>query len=78
MQTSKIKMYFGKVVNIITGWYRKLFKKNTELSKKRIEICNKCSHNIKLTKNIHICDLCGCEIVAKSLVESEKCLNDKW
>ena len=78
MQTSKIKMYFGKVINIIIGWYRKIFKKKSELSNKRIQICNKCSHNIRLTKNIHICDLCGCEIVAKSLVKSEKCLNDKW
>ena len=78
MQTTRITLYFRKVINIITGWYRKLFRKNTELSKKRIEIGNKCEHNIRLTKNINICDLCGCEIVAKSLVESEKCLNDKW
>lgn len=78
MQAIKIKMYFRKVINIFTGWYRKFFKKDSELSKTRLEICSKCEHNIRLTKNVHICGLCGCELVAKSLVESEKCLNDKW
>lgn len=31
--------------NIILGWYRFLFKKDTKNSKTRLEICKKCEFN---------------------------------
>ena len=44
-----------KLINIIKGWYYKLFNKNEKLANKRIAICNKCNNKehieIKYEKN---------------------------
>ena len=37
------KMVIQKIINIIKGWYFKIFNKNEKLAKKRISICTKCN-----------------------------------
>jgi hypothetical protein len=37
------KMVIQKIINIIKGWYFKIFNKNEKLAKKRISICNNCN-----------------------------------
>lgn len=66
------------IKNIIIGWFRKIFKKNNELADKRLKICKNCPHRICLTKNLEICELCGCELDAKSRVEDEICHDGRW
>lgn len=42
-----------------------------------MEICNKCEYKIRLTKNVEICDKCGCVLSAKTRVKGEYCLLKK-
>lgn len=44
---------------------------------RRRQICKTCEHNIKFG-GTRICDQCGCIIKAKTTIESEKCLMNKW
>lgn len=66
------------IKNILKGWYYSLTKKNMSLKDKRIKICETCEHKKELTKNISICDLCGCFLDSKVRVEDEECLMHKW
>jgi protein-arginine kinase activator protein McsA len=47
----------------------------TELSKKRINICNSCEFLFKPTKQ---CKKCGCFMPAKVLLEQSKCPIGEW
>ena len=67
-----------KFINIIKGWYYRLFNKHEELARKRIAICNKCSHKLHIDKLGDICDMCGCVLAAKARVEDEYCELNKW
>lgn len=67
-----------KIINIIKGWYYRLFNKHEELARKRIAICNKCSHKLHIDKLGDICDKCGCVLEAKARVEDEYCELNKW
>lgn len=57
-----------------------LFKKDQpraldEIKQKRLEICKKCEHFIKLT---HQCSKCGCLMDLKTKLRNASCPIDKW
>ena len=66
-----------KIRNIIIGWYRKLFNKNSDLATYRLSICRACPYKIRIYKQ-DLCDLCGCVLDAKVRVEDEKCYDNRW
>lgn len=69
--------FLKKIKNIITGWLKKIFNANSELSKKRLEVCDKCPHKVKILRDDY-CGLCYCNLHAKSLVEDEICYDGRW
>ena len=71
-------MVIQKLINIIKGWYFKIFNKNEKLAKKRISICNKCKSKVRIELIGDICDECGCVLEAKARVKDEKCELNKW
>lgn len=73
-----MKNMLKKITHIIRGWYYSFIGVNYELGQQRLKHCNVCSHHLKLTKNIYVCDLCGCVTSKKVLVPEEKCLEQKW
>ena len=66
-----------KIRHIIVGNYRNLTGYTSDETKRRRQICETCEHNIKYM-GARICDQCGCIIKAKTTIESEKCLMNKW
>lgn len=72
------KMVIQKIINILKGWYYRLFNKNEKLAKKRISICNKCKSKVHVELIGDICDECGCVLEAKARVKDEKCELNKW
>ena len=68
----------NKIKNIIKGWYYKLTGINFELLEQRMKQCKECSEILYITKNTAICKNCGCELSAKTRVESEICPLKKW
>ena len=68
---------FLKIRNIIIGNWRNLIGYQSDESKRRLDICNSCEHNIEYM-NTRVCDQCYCIIKSKVSVESEKCLMNKW
>lgn len=62
-----------KIKSIITGWYRFLFEKRSEIGRHRLEICKQC----ELRKGF-VCGECGCVLAAKVEVEDEECPVGKW
>ena len=66
-----------KVLNIIKGWYFKIFKKKQDLASERLFICNTCEHKVETSLG-YACDSCGCILDAKTRVEDEHCDLDKW
>jgi hypothetical protein len=71
-------MVIQKIINILKGWYYRLFNKNEKLAKKRISICNKCKSKVRIELIGDICDECGCVLEAKARVKDEKCELNKW
>ena len=67
-----------KLINIIKGWYFKLFNKNEQLARKRIAICNKCKSRKHIDRLGDICNECGCVLDAKARVRDEYCELNKW
>lgn len=49
--------FFKKLGNIIEGWFKRIFNFDSELSRKRLEICDKCPHKTKILGDAY-CDLC--------------------
>jgi hypothetical protein len=81
----------GQVDNIISGWYRLIFKdeKIEAIAKSRADICFDCEHKKKKDilvflnndfKNVqdYICDLCNCPLSAKIRSLDSKCDLKKW
>lgn len=66
-----------KVRNIIVGWYKKLSKSNSDFAKERQHICRSCPHLEKFI-GMQFCSICGCEVIAKSEVKDEICLDGRW
>ena len=62
-----------KLINIVKGWYFRLFNKNEQLARKRIAICNKCKSKRHIDMIGDICDECGCVLEAKARVKDEYC-----
>lgn len=67
-----------KLINIIKGWYYKIFNKNDKLAKKRIAICKRCNSCIHIDMIGDICNECGCVLEAKARVLDEQCKLNKW
>lgn len=66
-----------KIRNILVGNWRRLRHYQTDETERRRQICKKCDSNIKFM-GARVCSQCGCIIKAKTAVESEKCLLNKW
>lgn len=60
-----------KLINIIKGWYYKIFNKNDKLAKKRIAICKRCNSCVHIDMIGDICNECGCVLEAKARVLDE-------
>lgn len=69
--------FFKKLGNIIEGWFKYLFKPQSELAKKRLEICRECPHRITIAGE-DICSKCFCGIYAKAEVADEICYDGRW
>lgn len=67
-----------KLINIIKGWYFRLFNKNERLAIKRIAICEKCDSRMHIDMLGDICAECGCVLEAKARVKDEECELNKW
>ena len=67
----------NKILNILKGWYYKLFNKEEHLANKRLPICRQCPHKINIALG-ESCGLCGCVLDAKTRVKDEHCEIDKW
>lgn len=67
-----------KFINIIKGWYYRIFNKNEKLAKKRISICDKCEFKMHIEMIGDICAECGCILEAKARVLDEQCELNKW
>ena len=52
-----------------------LFTRRSNVSKKRLEICQTCEHFVQRTSK---CEKCGCFMEYKSHMMSSKCPIDKW
>lgn len=72
-----VKNLFNKLKNIIIGNYRNLINYQSDETKRRRQICKTCESNIKFA-GTRICSECGCIIKAKTTIENEKCLKNKW
>lgn len=66
-----------KVKHIIIGWFNRIFKRNTYLYNKRIQICNACEHKEKIL-NEEYCSICFCPLKSKLVVEDEQCYDNRW
>lgn len=73
-----VKLSLNKLINIIKGWYYKIFNKHEELARRRITICKKCKSCIHIDLVGDICDECGCVLAAKARVLDEQCELNKW
>lgn len=72
-----VKKIINKIKNIIIGNWRNITGFQSDETIRRRQICKTCEHNIKFG-GTRICDQCGCIIKAKTTIESEKCLMNKW
>lgn len=67
----------NKIKNIIIGWFRYLFKPQSKLAKKRLNICRQCPY-LEVVLGQEICSYCGCVLEAKVEVEDEICYDGRW
>lgn len=67
-----------KIINILEGWYRRLFKPLNEHEKRRLLICEACDNKIKLYGHEYVCKTCGCPIKSKVRAKDEVCPLNKW
>lgn len=70
-------MVIKKIKNIILGNWRSLTGYTSKFQVKRLKICKNCECNVKFMGK-RICNQCGCFIKAKTSIEDEKCLLNKW
>ena len=75
--TQMMKSILLKIKHIIIGNLYNIFSKNSDLYKKRIQICNKCDQKI-IIGGTYVCGQCGCFLSAKTRVLEETCLMNKW
>lgn len=73
-----MKKKLEKLLHIIIGWYYTFIGKNHKLLQDRMKICDSCDKKIRITKNIYICDVCGCILQSKNRVKDEECPLGKW
>lgn len=77
MLSGEMVKILRKIRNIFIGWYRKIFNKQSPLAYNRQQICKRCSHKETIL-GMEYCNICGCEIIAHSLVEEEHCYDNRW
>lgn len=73
-----MKKLINKLKSIVLGTYYNLCNKHNILASERLVVCNNCKERIALTKNIHLCDQCGCILESKARVKIESCPLNKW
>lgn len=71
------KNIFRKLLNIIIGTFKNIFKIKTNYESVRYEICKQCSDKDSSILGEY-CSKCGCLIKSKIKVKNEKCLMGKW
>lgn len=70
-----------KIERIFYGWAALSFKhlgfkpskEQADLAEHRLVICDDCEN-----RKDNRCNLCGCNLAAKTLVKEEKCPDNKW
>lgn len=79
-------------LHILTGWFRSQIyapERIKKLSEERLKVCIDCPYAVEKSflkiredgehqEKTKACDLCGCPIQEKTLVESEKCPENLW
>lgn len=70
-------MCIRKMVNILVGTFRNIFKVKTKYEDERREICKDCQFK-ETFAGIEYCGKCGCVIESKIKVKQEKCVIGKW
>ena len=78
MSAWKMINLFKKIKHIILGLWYNLQGINYDLLEKRMSICNKCEYKLELTKDVDICEKCGCVLRFKTRIKDESCLLKKW
>lgn len=68
-----VKKTAKNLKNIATGYAYLAAGTNSELSQKRMKICNNCPHFVGGL----ICRICGCEMHAKTRLPQEQCSDTK-
>ena len=63
--------------NIVVGWCRFLFKKQSPMARNRLMICKMCAHKERII-GMDFCGMCGCCIPAKVEIEDERCEDNRW
>lgn len=43
-----------------------------------VERLNACDNCVYLNRNKWVCDNCGCYVIKKAKMSTEKCLKDRW
>lgn len=70
-QINNVTKATSRVINqVISGQPVKV---NMNKFIERLNICNTCEH-----LNNFRCSYCGCQLIAKTMLETEKCPKDKW
>jgi hypothetical protein len=62
-----------KIIDIIIGTFKNIFKLDNEISKSRMEICSECKDRDK-----NKCSLCGCILESKTRLKNAECPLSKW
>ena len=73
-----MKKLLVKIRNIVIGTYNNIFKREQDLSRKRLTECYKCEDKIYIVGLGFICKHCGCVLKSKTTVFDESCPINKW
>ena len=49
-----------------------------EVHKERMDICDKCEHQVIKFNMAKVCDKCGCFILSKTKFTTSECPEKKW
>jgi hypothetical protein len=62
-----------RIIDILTGTFKNIFKLDKELCEARLKICNRCRK-----RNKNRCSLCGCVLTSKTRLKNAECHIGKW
>lgn len=63
----------NKLIGIIVGWFRFMFRPASEMAKRRLMICEDCKY-----RRGAFCGECWCELDAKAEIKEEECPKNFW